>query len=683
MGRFKLSMLAGVAILLAACGSSDNTLVGSGTGTGTGTGTGAGTGTGTGGATAAAVTVTSSTPTIPSDGSADATLTAFVRDADNNLLSGIPVVFAASSGGVAGSPAVTDTSGTASAQLVTAGDSSLRTITVTASAGSLQATVDVQVVATSTSTTVQMGNGTDASFQAGVIGISNPNLSAGGSTSLTVSLVQSGGTLYTGSADIGFNSPCVAAGTAEIRQNGTPVTQVTTTSGLATVTYVAMGCSGDDVITATSTVAGQNLSASGTVTVAQATVGSIEFVSATPTNIALKGTGDVSRPESSTVVFRVKDASNGAVQGADVSFQLNTTVGGIALTSATATSDSQGLVQTVVNAGTVATSVKVTATVTSAGQPISTQSSQLTVTTGIPTDDSFSLAVECFNIEGWDYDGETTAVTARLGDRFQNPVPDGTALTFTAEGGNIQSQCTTETTPVEGGVCTVNFRSSNPRPTDGRVTLLAKAIGEESFVDANGNGAFDNGETFSDLAEPYRDDNEDGSYSNGEDFFDFNNNQTRDAPDMLFNGVLCNDTSGRCGDASTRSLGIGQENLVILSGSTPIVTQADGSAIPSSQSMSTNSALSLSFWVRDLHDNVMPAGTTVSLTADGAGLGVSQPASFDVPCSAIAATSKFPGITLFSFTVTSGNTTGSGVVTLTVTTPKGLISTFQIGFTVM
>lgn len=686
MGKFKFVMLASIAVLLAACnGGTQSTLTSAGgTGSGSGSGGGSGGSGGSGTSSAAAITVTTDSPTMPADGSAPATLTAYVRDANNNLLSGIPVTFTASSGGVSGSPATTDSSGTAQAQLLTAGDNSLRTIQITAAAGSLQANVSVQVVAASSqSTTVQMGNGNGANFQAGVIDVSNTQLSAGGSTSLSVSLVQSDGTLYTGSADISFNSPCVANGTAEIRQNGTAVSKVTTTTGVATVTYVAMGCSGDDVITATSSVNSQSLSASGTVTVAQATVGSIEFVSAMPTNIALKGTGDASRPESSTVVFRVKDASNGAVQGADVSFALNTSVGGIALTSTTATSDSQGLVQTVVNAGTVATSVKVTATVTSANQPISTQSSQLTVTTGIPTDDSFSLAVKCFNIEGWDYDGVITQVTARLGDRFQNPVPDGTAVTFTSEGGNIQSQCTTQTTSSEGGVCSVNFRSSNPRPADGRVTILAKAIGEESFNDANGNGAFDNGETFTDLSEPYRDDNENGQYDVGEDFFDFNNNQNRDGPDGLFNGVLCNDTSGRCGGTSTRSLGIGEQNVIILSGSTPTLTDPSGAALPSSITMSPNSAYALNVWMRDLHGNIMPGGTTIAVTASGSGLQVTQPSSFDVPCSAISAGTPFPGITTYGFTVTSGSTTGSGVITLTITTPKGLVTTKQISVSVM
>ena len=319
----------------------------------------------------------------------------------------------------------------------------MRTIAVRATAGTLSATVNVQVVAGGGTNTVRMGNGTGAGFVQGALQISNPAVSAGGSTSVSAYLVNSDGSLYTQSATVNFNSPCVAAGTALVQ----PAASATTTSGIATITYAARGCSGSDLITATATVGGQALSASGTVTVAAASVGSIAFVSATPTNIALQGTGDSTRPESSTVVFQVRDATGGPVSNANVSFTLNTSVGGISITPTTAVSDSQGNVQTVVSAGTVATSVNVTAIVTSVTPNISTQSSQLTVTTGIPTANSFSLSAQCFNIEGWEYDGTTTGINARLGDRFQNPVPDGTAVTFTSEGGNIQSQCTTTTTP--------------------------------------------------------------------------------------------------------------------------------------------------------------------------------------------------------------------------------------------
>ena len=634
---------------------------------------------GGGTATATTITVSSSVPTIPSDGTASATITAFVRDANNALVPGVSVTFQPNSGGVAPATAVSDASGQATTTLSTAGDPTVRTIAVRATAGTLSATVNVQVVAGGGTNTVRMGNGTGAGFVQGALQISNPAVSAGGSTSVSAYLVNSDGSLYTQSATVNFNSPCVAAGTALVQ----PAASATTTSGIATITYAARGCSGSDLITATATVGGQALSASGTVTVAAASVGSIAFVSATPTNIALQGTGDSTRPESSTVVFQVRDATGGPVSNANVSFTLNTSVGGISITPTTAVSDSQGNVQTVVSAGTVATSVNVTAIVTSVTPNISTQSSQLTVTTGIPTANSFSLSAQCFNIEGWEYDGTTTGINARLGDRFQNPVPDGTAVTFTSEGGNIQSQCTTTTTPTEGGVCTVNIRSSNPRPANGRVTILAKAIGEESFTDANGNGAFNNGESFTDIPEPFRDDNENGTYNVGEDFFDFNNNQSRDPADGLFNGVLCNDTTGRCGAASTRSTGIADSLVVIFSGSTPTITDTANGALPSPFAIGgTNSARGITFWIRDVNGNPMPAGTRVELGASGAGLGVASPTSFTVPCTDIASGTQLGGATVFPFTVTSGTTTGSGVITLTVTTPRGLVTTLQISGTV-
>jgi len=679
------------ALVLAGCGGG-----GDGSSFGSSSSGSSSSGSSSGGAASASITVVTDAATIPSDGSTPATITAYVRDAQNNLLSGIPVTFTATSGGISGSPSTTDSGGAASASLITAGDSTPRTITVTATAGTLQATVSVQVVASSSSTTVQMGNGTGASFVAGAIGISNANVSAGGSTSLTVSLVQSDGNLYTGSATISFNSNCVAAGTAEIQQNGAKVTSVTITSGIATVTYVAKGCSGADTVTASSTVNNSPLSATGTVTVVQASVGSISFISATPTNIALKGTGDATRPESSTVVFRVLDASGGAVSGATVDFSLNTTVGGITMTPApvapatfsTATSDANGNVQIVVNAGTVATSVKVTASVETTS--ISTQSSQLTVTTGIATANNFSLAVGCYNIEGWDLDGIQTNVTARLADRFQNPVPDGTAVTFHAEGGKVGAQCTTATTSTESGVCNVNFTSQAFRPANGRISLLAMAIGEESFTDANGNGAFDPGETLFDTSEAYEDDNEDGAYASGEFFYDFNNDGVRNGAlngpengvDGNFNGVLCNDPA-RC--SGPKSSGIGVQNLIILSGSTPTVTAYDSAQVAITGSFAVgaiNSAKALTFYVRDARGNVMPGGTTVALSASGAGLGVGAPASFTVPCSGIAANTQFSGITTFPFTVTSGSTTGTGVVTLTVTTPNKVSTVYQLSATV-
>ena len=90
-----------------------------------------------------------------------------------------------------------------------------------------------------------------------------------------------------------------------------------------------------------------------------------------------------------------------------------------------------------------------------------------------------------------------------------------------------------------------------------------------------------------------------------------------------------------------------------------------------------NGARGLGFFIRDVNGNVMPGGTTVSLSASGAGLGVANPSSYTVPCSKIAIGPPSLGITLFPFTITTGTTTGTGVVTLTVTTPKGTATVFQ------
>jgi hypothetical protein len=334
----------------------------------------------------------------------------------------------------------------------------------------------------------------------------------------------------------------------------------------------------------------------------------------------------------------------------------------------------------------------VTVSASVVGSPgVGTQSSQLTISTGIPTAGSFSLAESCQNIEGLDYDGTISTVTARLADRFSNPAPNGTAVSFQAEGGSILPQCQTTTNSSEGGVCSVDFRSSNPRPADGRVSLLATAIGEESFVDADGNGAFTVGDIFRlapagglpahDLGEPWLDIDESGTYTAGEPFYDFYNNGgselgVRNAPDGLFNGALCQDAA-RCPTTALKlRAGIGAQAVIILSGSNPLVTQSGA------LTLGINSSTTLTFWVRDVNGNPMPGSTVVSGSSNGAGLSIAAPNSLTVPCSAQAAGLQTNGITRFSFTISSGSTTGTGTFVLQVKTPKGVTTLFSYTVTV-
>jgi hypothetical protein len=498
-----------------------------------------------------------------------------------------------------------------------------------------------------TTNTVRIGSGFGTSFQQGMLQLGVTSLAAGGSTGVTATLVTSTGDLYTtSSVDVTFNSPCVGQGLATL------TTPVKTTTGIASATYVATGCSGPDVITATATVNGTTMTANGTVTVAAAGVGSIQFISATPPNIALQGTGGAGRSENSTVIFRVVDSTGGPVANTNVSFALNSTVGGIALSPATATTNTSGQVQTVVTSGTVATTVRVTATVV--GLSIGTQSDQLTVTTGIPDQDSTSLSIETLNPETWNRDGIVDKVTIRLSDRFNNPVPNGTAVTFTAEGGQIVSQCVTT-----GGACTVDWTSQSPRPTNGRVSILATAIGEESFTDVDGNGRYGQPDSFDDIDEPFRDDNEDGTRQSAEPFYDFNTSGTFDLADGQFNGLLC-DTVNPAGDCSptAKTVAVNSNAVLVMSG-------CDVDLAPFAASLAAPATYTAIF--RDMRGQPLPLGTTITFsTTNGTIVGGN---AFTYPNTLTAQT--------YGVTVNKDATASSGSMFIAIKCPSNL--TVNIG----
>jgi len=519
---------------------------------------------------------------------------------------------------------------------------------------------------------VFIGNGTGAAFLAGVIAVSQSNLQAGGSASLTVNFVDDNSNLVGDDITVTFSSPCAAGGLANIVE-----TQVQTNTGAATSTYSATGCAGPDLITATASVGGAVLQATATITVGAATVGSIAFVSADPNNIGLLGTGGVGRTETSTVRFRVTDSTGGPVSGSNVDFSLSTTTGGIQLTPTSAISDVQGFVQTVVSAGSVATSVRVTATVSLSSPIIATQSDQLTITTGIPDNDSVSLSMGCVNLEAWNFDGIPTGVTTRMSDRYNNPVPDGTAVTLTAEGGQVGGSCQTATTPANGaGVCTVTWVSQAPRPPDGRVSIIATAIGEESFIDLDSNGLFNGNDMALAIGEPFRDDNESGVHDPGEVFSDFNSNGTWDDQNhpsyVGFNGLLCDPAATETCSAN-ETLFVSDNNVVVMSASAATITNNVGGSI----TVAGGGSQAFTVTVGDNKGNgstpqPMAGGTVVRAnTSNGSIVGIDE---FTFPC--INSNGPVP----ISFIVEGDTTSDSGTISIEVESPSGLITTHFISF---
>lgn len=489
--------------------------------------------------------------------------------------------------------------------------------------------------------------------------------------------------VVTFSADNLYGSFTPAAGTA-----------LSDVGGTAAITFNASGtASGASTLSASAQVAG--VAVTGALNYAigatNAATGSLQFVSVLPASIALRGSGGSGRQETATVIFRVVDNNNYPVGGKTVTFSLSSTLGGLTLSSASAVSDpATGQVSTNVNAGIMSTAVRVIATV----DGVSSQSDLLTISTGLPAQDSFSLSASTHNIEGWSHDGTQTTITARLADHFHNPVPDGTAVYFTSEGASVAPSCATV-----GGACSVTFTSQALRPNNGRVTVTARAIGEEAFTDLNSNGVADSATEMidangvsTDMGEAYVDYNENGTRDANEPYFDFNGNGIYDGPDGRYSGLLCSAGTAIC--SSQRSIDVRGSLVIVLSGSHAAITMNGGNAVsatlPACQMVNgaaVGGAGDITTTIVDARGNAMPAGTQIAFTVtDGTIIGES---SFTVEdrmgcrsgysgCPASAASGTFGNYVVRVQSTgqdTGGGACGNAVTTLNVkvTTPKGFI----------
>jgi len=415
-----------------------------------------------------------------------ATVTVTLHDANGAVVPNTVVNFStlAGLGSFSASSALTNTSGVASVALYPVKSSASGADYVQASATvngtALTATAGFQI--TSTSVTIQ-------SFTSDLGGNA---LSAYGQANLTVSL--SGVPIGTPVA-LSINSLCANKNKSTI----TPTT-VSTSNGVATFTYKDVQCGATDTAdTVTVSITGTSTSATLSLPLTSPTASSLGFDSASPQVIYLKGSGFV---ETSTVTFVVRDQAGNALPNQSVDMVPTTIAGGLTMdggtTQVTKLSDSDGKVTVRINSGTVPTPVRVKATLQ--GTNISTVSSNLSIAVGLPSQLNFSLSQGTINIEGMNFDGTANTYTIIASDRLGNPVPAGTTVNMVAEAGQVAPQVFTTVTNGLGGA-TANFQSSEPRPADGRVTVLAYALGEESFLDTNGNNVYNAGEDFQDLGD--------------------------------------------------------------------------------------------------------------------------------------------------------------------------------------
>jgi hypothetical protein len=475
--------------------------------------------------------------------------------------------------------------------------------------------------------------------------------------------VTSGGRPANVSTGLVLSSDCVGAGSATLVAGAI-------SDGVQLATYTNKGCTlGTDTITA----AIGNSIQRGTIKVGTANIGSIQFSgsSAAGTSIVLKGSGGEGRSESAQVTFRVVDQQGNGLSGVVVDFSATTNTGGLAVSPDRATTDASGNVSATVTSGTIPTPVRVIASATRNGASITGLSDALTISTGLPIQKSMSMSVGRYNIEGDLYDGETTPVTIMMADQYGNPVSDNTAVSIVTEGGAVGSAVRGGCTTVNGA-CSVDLRSQDFRPRDGRVTVLAYAQGVENFTDIDGNGQYSGTAEFDlatqDLGDAFLDTNFDGIYDSAAGDLPFpyghsgyikDGNKTwgmnyiRRSVEVIFSGSTASVVRQVCSASGCR-------DWTAADGDPFLIRGAAGNSCSSQQVV---------LRITDRNNNPMPFGTTLSVAGAGK---VTVPL---VSPDNVASTNLLGG-TLHTLSVKPDDSCAAGNFTLQIKTPKGNITPF-------
>jgi hypothetical protein len=404
MHKLKLILLAAAAAVLSACGGgSDDTLT-----------------TPPGGPNApqvASLTLLTSSTQIPSDGAEPATISALVRDSNNNVMPDVTVLFTANSGSlVVSQPATTNDDGVVTARLSTAGDQANRVITVSGTAGNASSQVSVSVIGTTLTLTgpSSLPTGSSGTYAVKLVNASNDgiggasvtvtsanangisqtplltnsqgdatfNLTANnsGNDTLTVSAlgIQSTLAVSVSSDAFTFTTPAEnaeialgAAATITVRwtRGSAPAANenitFSTTRGVLSAPSALTNASGDASITISANNAGPAL-VTATNSAGTTIQRRIEFVATTPTTLELQANPfTVPTGDQSTLTAIVRDANGNLVKNQTVTFTLDDVTGG-GLSVGQSTTDSQGRASTTYTASTTTSSVNgvhVTATV--------------------------------------------------------------------------------------------------------------------------------------------------------------------------------------------------------------------------------------------------------------------------------------------------------------------------------
>ena len=372
----------------------------------------------------ASIEVLTSNPQIPSDGGVPVTITALLRDQNNNFVAGQSVVFSADSGGLSvpqdmtgGTPqGTTDETGRTTAELSAAGDPTNRVITVTATSGDLSASVLVAVTGTELTITgpdnLVQGASADYSIvlaDAAGDGIANQTVALtsslgnvlaattlptdfSGRAEVSYTAVNGGEDTFSASA-LGENATTTISVSADtfnfvspdantevdlgdsqaitvrwVQNNQPQVGQTvtfSTTRGTINPASVITDANGQASTTVTASNSGP-ATITATATDGPVTSLPLEFVAVTPDNVEVQADPFTVAPNSqSTITAILRDAAGNLVKNKRITFTLDDVTGG-SLSVSSAVTNSQGRAQTFYTSNTTTSSVDgvtITATV--------------------------------------------------------------------------------------------------------------------------------------------------------------------------------------------------------------------------------------------------------------------------------------------------------------------------------
>ncbi|RZM84021.1 hypothetical protein C3B51_05070 [Pseudoalteromonas rubra] len=283
--------------------------------------------------------------------------------------------------------------------------------------------------------------------------------------------------------------------------------------------------------------------------------------------------------------------------------------------------------------------------------PVNAVSSGIVLSSGVPDQNSFDIAADNLVLNALNSVGVTTNITVFFGDQFNQLTGDNLVASVTAEAGVVGSIDGAGGTPsyqcaIVDGVCTVQWRkqgdfpyndtatwqnsighvcdtyNGNPVPCingfpseydynndgtptpvvrGGRVTVMATAKGQESFIDKPSgggvirkNGRFDEGEFFSsfDLPEAFVDHNKNGNFDavdcsdnaqadkcefgtstggHNETYLDANNDFAYTVADGKYNGLLCGEQAEKDNLCSKDLVDVRRDLELVIAGDVPYV----------------------------------------------------------------------------------------------------------------